>query len=240
MLVTPALPTSGDSARVGAGRPGAERRPHLRVELGWLALVVAAAAGCAERGLVARPSSHPGSATWVAVWAAGVLAAAVGGVLLTLPAWRAKRGARLATALFTAQSGGAALVGTVLGSVAIRTWQLLDRPADAAPAADLLRLSRVDGDTRYYAVMLTAVAVLTVLVVTLTSAAARLAASDDPLERTVACALLAIQIGGSGVAIVSLALGAHGLPFLVPALAFPLLVASFITCWPRVPRRSRA
>jgi len=77
-------------------------------------------------------------------------------------------------------------------------------------------------------------------VVTLTAAAARLSASDDPFERTVACALLALEVGGSGVAIVMLALGAHGLPFLLPALAFPLLVASFVTCWPHVPRPARA
>lgn len=223
--------------------PRRARAPHGRrptVGLAALALALATAAGCAERGLVARPSSPPGSGTWVAAWVAGVLAAAVGGVLLTLPAWRAKRGARLATALFTAQAGAAALVGSVLTAVAIRTWQLIGRPADAAPATDLLRLSRVDGDARYYALMVTAVAVVTVLVVALTSAAARLAASEDPFERTVACALLAIEIGGSGVAIVSLVLGANGLPFLVPALAFPVLVASFIACWPRVPRRSRA
>lgn len=210
-----------------------------RITLLAVGLAVGTTAGCAERALVAQPSSPPGPGTWVAVWVAGVLAAAVVGVLLTLPAWRSRRGARLATTVFTAQAGAAALVGAVLAAVALRTWQLIDRPGDADPARTLLRLSRIDGDTRYYAIMLTTVAVLTVLVVTLTSAAARLAASDDPFERTVACALLALQVGGSGAAIVSLALGARGLPFVVPALAFPLLVTSFLTCWPRVPRGAR-
>lgn len=215
---------------------GASRR---MVGLGLVVLALGTSAGCAQRGLVAQPSSRPGASTWVAVWIAGVLVAALLGVLLTLPAWKARRGSRLATVLFAAEAGAAALVGTVLGSVAVRTWQLIGRPASAVPARDLLRLSRVDGDTRFYAVMLTVVAVLTVLVVTLTAAAARLAASDDPFERAVASGLLALEIGGSGVAIVMIALGAHGLPFVLPALAFPLLVASFITCWPRVPRGAR-
>ncbi len=237
--MTAAPHTFTQHARSRARKEHAGLGSRRAVRLTLLALGIATITGCAERGLVAQPSAPPGADTWIAVGVAGVLDAAVLGVLLTLPAWRIRRGARLATTLFTAQAGAAALVGTILGSVAVRTWQLIGHPSDATPVKGLLRLSRVDGDARYYAVMLAVVAVFTVLVVTLTAAAARLAASNDPFERTVACALLALQIGGSGVAIMSLLLGANGLPFVLPALIFPLLVACFITCWPRVPRGAR-
>jgi len=195
--------------------------------------VVVLSSGCAERQIIARPHTPPGAPAWTAIWAAGVLASIVSGVLLTLPAWRRREGARLAVALLALQTGAVAVTGTVLAGVAMRSWQLIGRAPQAHPAVALLRLSGIDGDTSFFATMTVAVPVLTVLLVTLTSMAAQLAAGSDPLERSVASALLAIELGGSGYAIVRLALGAHGLPYLTSALAFPLLVVAFATCWPR-------
>lgn len=195
--------------------------------------IVALSGGCAERGIIARPHTPPSAPAWTAIWSAGVLAAIIIGVLLTLPAWRRGGGARLAVTVLTLQTGAAAVTGVVLAGAAARSWQLIGRSPDAHSAAALVRLSRIDGDTAFFAIMTVTVAVLTVLLVTLTSMAAQLAAGSDPLERSVASALLAIELGGSGYAIVRLVLGAHGLPYLTSALAFPVLVVAFATCWPR-------
>lgn len=195
--------------------------------------IVVLSGGCAERRIIARPQTPPSAPTWTAIWLAGVLAALVIGVLLTLPAWRRGGGARLAVAVLTLQTGGAAVTGTVLAAAAVRSWQLIGRSPDAQPAVALIRLSGIDGDTAFFAIMTVTVAVLTVLLVTLASMAAQLAAGSDPLERSIVSALLAIELGGSGYAIVRLVLGAHGLPYLTSALAFPVLVVAFATCWPR-------
>jgi hypothetical protein len=167
------------------------------------------------------------------VWIAGGLAAIVVGLLLTLPAWRRRGGARLAVALLTAQTGAVVVTGVVLVGVAVRSWQLIDRPVDAAPAAGLLRLSRVDGDTAFFALMVLLTVVLAGLVATLTALAARFAAGTDPLERSIASAVLVVEVGGCAYAIVSLLLGAHGWPYVAGALATPLVVVALVACWPR-------
>ncbi|MEO7427997.1 MAG: hypothetical protein ABIY48_01320 [Acidimicrobiales bacterium] len=189
--------------------------------------------GCAERGLITRPDTQPGGGTWAAVWVAGVLAAVLAGALLTLPAWRSRAGARLAVGVLALQAGGVTVVGAVLVGVAVRSWQLVGHPADAAPSIALFRLSRIDGDTAFFALMAASALVVGILLLALIAAAARLAAGSDPMERSMASALLAIEMGASGWATVRLLLGARGLPFLLPALAFPVLGVAFATCWPR-------
>lgn len=217
--------------------PAVARAPRrVRSGVGGLLGLVALAwltGGCAERRLITRPASAPGTATWFAVWVAGVLAALVLGVLITLPAWRGRGGARLAVAVLTVQTGAVAVTGVVLAAVGVRSWQLLGQPVDAEPAIALVRLSRIDGDTAFLAAMVVVVVVLSALLGTLTAVAAQLAAGTDPLERSLASALLAIELGASGYAIVRLALGAHGLPYVATALAFPVLAVALGTCWPR-------
>jgi CHASE2 domain-containing sensor protein len=200
--------------------------------VGVAVAIVVLAGGCAERRVVARPATPPTTATWIAVWAAGVLVALLAGLLLTLPAWRARRGARLAVAVLTVQTGALVVSGGVLTGVAVRSWQLVDQPADAAPAVALVRLSRIDGDTAFFALMVLLLVVVGALVVTLTAMAARFAATDDPIERGIACALLAIELGGAGYAAVRLALGAHGWPYLAPTIALPLLALATATARP--------
>lgn len=195
--------------------------------------------GCAERRLVARPETAPGPGTWTAVWLAGGLLVIVVGVLLTLPVWRERGGARVAAAVLTLQTGAVAVVGTVLIGVAVRSWQLLDRPADAPASVALLRLSRVDGDTAFFALMVLLLIVGVGLVTMLSALAARFAASTDTWERWAASVVIAVELGGSGVAAGALLLGARGWPYLAPTLAAPVLAAALATCWPRRPAALR-
>lgn len=209
--------------------------------MGWrglaaAVLVVTMLSGCAERGLVAAPAHRPGTSTWVAVWLAGVLAAALAGLVLTLPAWRARTGSRVATGVLTLQTGGAAVVGCVLVGLAVRSWQLIERPLDSPPAHALVRLSRVDGDTALFSLLTLTIVVLGGLLVVLLGLATRFAASDEAVERWVACAVLGIEIGGAVTLGVLMVLGHRGWPFLGGVVALPLLVAAFAACWPRHPR----
>ncbi len=198
-----------------------------------LVAVALLSAGCADRRLMARPEAAPSGTTWLAVWIALALAALVTGVLLTLPAWRQRGGARFAVIVLTLEAGAAVIAGVVLASVAARTWQLLGRPPTATPVDALVRLSDADGDQAFFALMVIIALLLASVVATIAAAAARLAASADPLSRSAASVFLALEAGGCGYAIVRLVLGANGLPYVVPALAFPVFVAAFATCWPR-------
>lgn len=202
-----------------------------RRRIAALGLAALTLSGCAERRLVAAPSTRPTTATWTLVWAAGVTAAVVLGVLLTLPAWRDRRGARVAVTLLTVQAGGVVVAGTVLAAVAVRSWQLIERPVDD-PATALLRLSRVDGDTAFFALILLLLVVGAGLLATITAICARFAAGPDPLERWMACGLLAVQLGASAYALVHLVTGADGWPYVSGGLAFPVVAVALATCWP--------
>ncbi len=209
------------------------RRPATRAIVATaVGLTGLSLTGCAERGLVAGPSSTPSTLTWGAVWTGAALAAVVVGVLLTLPAWQTRTGARLAVTVLSVQTGAVVVTGSVLLAVAARTWQLLDRPVDAEPATALLRLSRIDGDTAFLALIVLLVAVLTALGAGLTALATRFAAGTDVLERSIACALLALELGVSGFAVVRLLTGAQGWAYVAGAVAFPCLAIAFGACWP--------
>lgn len=218
--------------RAGYPRPGARARTCLAAVLG--ALVVGS--GCAERQLVTRPEAQPSSATWAAVAIAAVLAAGVIGILLTLPAWRARTGARLAVAVLSAFTGAVVLGGAALVGTAVRSWQLVDRPIEAAAEPALVRLSAVDGDTGFFALMVLVTVVLTGLVATLLAIAARWAATDDRLGRILACVVLALlAIVGLGSAVM-VAAGSSAWPYLTLTVATPLVVAALLSCRP--PARS--
>jgi hypothetical protein len=191
------------------------------------------AGGCAERRVTTRPATPPGAGTWTAVWFAAVLAALVAGVLLTLPAWRARRGARLAVVVLTMQTGALAVASAVLVGVAVRTGQLVDRAPDAAAAVALVRLSAVDGDANLFSLFVLLLVIGGAPLVMLVALCTRFAAGDDLLERSSAFALLALEVGGAGYALVRLLLGERGLPYLVPVAVLPLLVAAAINAWPR-------
>jgi hypothetical protein len=196
-----------------------------------LSLAVLTMTGCAERRLVAAPREAPSTATWTAVWAAGIVAAVVLGVLLTLPAWRVRGGARVAVTLLTIQSGAVVVSGMVLGSAAVRSWQLIEAPPDE-PATALLRLSRVDGDTAFFALVVLLLVIGAGLLATITATSARFAAGADRVERWLASAVLAVQLGVSAYALVRLVAGADGWLYLAGAVSFPVIAIALATCWP--------
>lgn len=197
------------------------------------ALALLGASGCAERQLVTQPRSAPTGATWTAVTVAAAIAALVLGVLLTLPAWRTRSGARLAVAVLTAHAGAVALGGAVLVATAVRSWQLIEHPAESAAEPALVRLSAVDGDTGFFALMVLVVVVVTALVAFLLALAARWAATEDPLGRAIACGVLGLLLLVSAGAAVALVLGSEAWPYVTLTASAPLTAAALVTAWPR-------
>lgn len=190
-------------------------------------------AGCAERQLVTRPESTPSAATWSTVAAAAALAAVVIGVLLTLPAWRTRSGSRLAVWVLTAHVGAVVVGGVVLAATAVRTWQLLDQPVESAAHPALLRLSAVDGDPGFYALMLLVTVVLTALVAVLLALATRWAAGEALVGRYIACAVLLLVLLADAAAAGMVVLGSRAWPYLLLTASWPLTAAALTSCWPR-------
>lgn len=210
-------------------------RPATRV--GAVVAVAVATGGCTRRDLVSAPASSPGAGTWVAVWLAAALATVVVGVLVTYPAWERRTGARFAVTLLSLQAGTAVVGGSVLLGLALRSWQLLDAPADAPLATSLVRISRVDGDADFFALMVLLVVALCGLLALVTSLAARMAATDHPTERWVAALVLGLEVGGAGAACVALLLGVDGgVALVVAAFQLPVSAVAFATCLPRTER----
>lgn len=189
--------------------------------------------GCAERGIVAAPADRPGTGAWVAVWAAGILAAVLAGALLTLPCWPRPRGARLATAMLALQAGGATVVGALLVGYAVRSWQLVGRTSDDGPATALVRISRIDGDTALFSLVVLTIVLLGGLLVAVLTMGARMAAGLDRLERWVVASFLGIEVlGAATLAVLHLA-GFGGWPYRSGLVALPLLAAALASAWPR-------
>lgn len=200
---------------------------------GAVAAFLLLSAGCADRGLASAPTSSPGAGTWTAVGVAATAAALVVGALFVLPAGRSG-GATFATGLLAVQAGALVVGGAVLVGAAVRSEHLVTRPAGAEQAASLLRLTGLDGgDTGFFRLLAVLTLVLGGLVVLVLVLAARFAAAADPLERALACAVLALEAGLSGFALVLVVLGDRSLPVVLAAAALPVFVAAAITCWPR-------
>ena len=169
--------------------------------------------------------------SWVAVVFAASIIAAVVGMLATLPIWTRGPGRRLVPALLTAQAGGVIVLGTIAVAAAVRSWQLVDRPT-AHVTRTLVTVSRIDGDGRMYALIvlvLVAVAGLSALLLVL---AARFAAGSDPTERTIACAVLGLEIGLCGYGLAACLGGSRSAPALLAVVNLPLAMAAMIACWP--------
>jgi hypothetical protein len=205
---------------------------------GWAAPSAALAAaavvlgGCAERQLVAGPAAPPSGLTWAAVWAAAALASVVAGALLTLPAWRGGGGSRIAVAVLTLQTGAAFVTAAVLAGMAVRSWQLIERPATEMPVPALVRLSAIDGDTGFFALMVLVVVVLGSGLTALLALATRLAAGTTSLERLGACVVLAIEVGACAFGAARFALGGRWWPYQAASLALAPLVLALVACWP--------
>lgn len=175
---------------------------------------------------------------WVVVSVAVLLAGTTLGVLLTLPVWTAAARPRWIPALLATHAGVVAVVGVITVRAATRSWELIDDPT--APASMLLDVSRIDGDGSMYALLVLAVAFGTTLSVIALSLAARFAAGDDPLERIVACAVLALELAVGGYGAARLLDGGRSVAALALAAHVPILVWAIVRCWPPpepLPRR---
>ena len=198
----------------------------------WVAPLVALG-GCADRGLASGPSETPGIGTWVAVTVATVAAVVVLAALVVVPAIR-PGGSVLGSWVLGLQAGGVAVASAIIIGAAVRSEQLLDRAADAEQAASLLRLTALDGrDSGFFTLIVLLTLVVGGLLIALLVLAARFAADTDPLERTLAAGLLAIEVLGSLAAWVLLAFGFRHAGFVLPAFALPILVAATVAALPR-------
>jgi hypothetical protein len=169
---------------------------------------------------------------WVAVTAAASVLAIVVGVLGTLPIWTRREGPRVVPALLTLQAGGVLVVGTIATTAAVRSWQLLDRPPGAHVARSLVTVSRIDGDGSLYALIVLTLVAVAVLSAALLLLAARFAATSDPTERTIACAVLGVEIGLCGYGLAACIGGSRSAPAFLSVANLPLAMAAMVVCWP--------
>jgi hypothetical protein len=199
-----------------------------RAGLAWLLLV----GGCAERGVASGPTSSHGPGTWAAVAVAATAAALVWAVLLVAPAGR-RGGSGFAAGILAVQAGAAIVGGAVLTGTAVRSAQLVTQPAGAERATSLVQLSGLDGgDVDFFRLMAVLTVLLGGLLVVVLTLAAQYAAGVDPVRRTLACCVLAVEALISALAVVLGLLGHHSWPFAVTAAALPALVLAIVKCWP--------
>jgi hypothetical protein len=169
---------------------------------------------------------------WVVVVVAGAILAVVVGVLATLPIWTRRGGPRVVPALLALQAGGVLVVGTVATAAAVRSWQIIDRPAGAHVARTLITVSHIDGDGSLYALIVLTVVAVAGLAAALLLVGARFAATSDPTERTVACAVLGVEIGLCGYGLAACIGGSRSAPALLSVVNLPLAMAAMVACWP--------
>jgi hypothetical protein len=199
-----------------------------------LLIVLVAMGGCADRGLASGPTSPVDTATWAAVIVATVLAGSVLAALIVLPALR-PGGSAVGSWVLGLQAGGVTVASAIIIGAAVRSDQLLDAAPDAQQAASILSLSGIDGrDSAFFTLIVVVTLVVGGLLVALFALAARFAADTDPIERWLATGLLGVEVVGSVVAWVLLALGFRHAGFVLPALALPILVIAALAAWPRV------
>lgn len=170
--------------------------------------------------------------SWTVVVVATVLAAAPFGVLLTWPVWRRTRRWRPVPALLALHAGAVVVVGAIAVAAAGRSWQLVDRDPQEEAAAALLDVSRIDGDRALYALLVLLLVALTGLLTLLLAQAARFAAGEDPGGRTIACAVLGLEIGVAGLALAQLVSGDRSALTWLGVGHLPLLIAAMVACWP--------
>jgi hypothetical protein len=169
---------------------------------------------------------------WVVVGLAVLPLAVVVGVLLTWSVWTDRpRGSRVVAALLTVHTGAVVVGGTVATAAAIRSWQVVGEPEERA-ADVLVDVSRVDGDTSMYALVVLLLVATTGLLAVLLSVATRLAASTHPVDRAIACAVLGLELGVAGLGVAWVAGGSRAPLALLAVAHLPVLMAAMVACWP--------
>jgi hypothetical protein len=172
------------------------------------------------------------SGQWLLVCLAALPMAVVVGVLLTWPVWTEGRsGARLVPALLAVHTGVVVVGGTVATAAAVRSWQVVGEPEERA-ADPLLDVSRIDGDTSMYALVVLLLVAATALLGLLLAVATRFAASEHTVDRTIACAVLGLELGLSGLGLAFVAGGSRNPVALLAVLHVPVLTTAMVACWP--------
>jgi hypothetical protein len=178
------------------------------------------------------------AAEWAAVVVATVLTAVPVGVLLTWSVWAggaSRPGRRFVPGLLTLHAGAAVILGVIGTGAAVRSWQLVDRDRREEAAGALLDVSRIDGDQALYALLVLFLVAVTGLLAVMLSQAARFAAGSDPGARSIACAVIGLEIGGAGVGLAQLATGDRSAWVLAAVGHLPVLIAAMVACWPPHP-----
>lgn len=176
---------------------------------------------------------------WLVVAGAAVPLAAALGTLLTWSLWREPpEGPRVVAALLGFHAGAALLAGIVATGAALRSWQLVDDGREQASGA-LLEVSHLDGDGSFYALVVLLLVPATALVVALLALTARFAASSHPIDRSIACAVIGVEIGAAGVGLAYVAGGSRSLLALVAVVHLPILMAAMVVTWPAHPDHPR-
>ena len=171
---------------------------------------------------------------------AAVPLAAVVGVLLTWSVWTTgSAGSRFVAGLFALHAGAAVVGGTLATAAAIRSWQLVGEPDEHAADA-LVDVSRVDGDASMYALLVLLLAAATGLIGLLLATATRLAASSHPIDRAIACGILGLELGASGLGLAWVASGSRAPLALLGVAHLPVLMAAMVVCWPPLGGSRRA
>lgn len=170
--------------------------------------------------------------SWIAVLAAGAVAAAVLGGLFAFPL-RDRPGPRVVAVLLSLHAGVVVVVGTTTGAAAVRSWQLVDRPAQTAADPALLAVSRIDGDGSMFALLVLFLVAAAAVAIALLLVSSRLAASTDPGDRAVACAVLALEVALSGYGLAAAIGGSRSLPALLAVANLPIAMAAMVACWPQ-------
>jgi hypothetical protein len=170
--------------------------------------------------------------SWAAVVVATVVASATLGALFTRPIWTRRDRSRLVPLLLALQGGAALVVGAIVAGAAVRSWQLVDRPASAPVRRTLMTVSRVDGDGSIFALVVLAVVAAAVLGAVVLFLAARFATTDAPAERTIACVVLGLQVGLCGYGLAALLGGTRTAATVVSVVNLPLAMAAMVACWP--------
>jgi hypothetical protein len=192
-----------------------------------------ALAGCNGQELTRRPEPPPGPGTWTAVWLAIGLAGLVTGALVTWPALRDGRGARLASGFLGVQAGLLAVLGAIGVGAVIRSEQLVRRPVEELPEVALLEISTI-GDNTFSDVLLIGLAIFVALPALLLGLAARLATSDGRPQRWAACGVLGLQVlAGVLLAGYLLTEDRTGTALALVVTNLVLASAALATCWPR-------
>jgi hypothetical protein len=174
------------------------------------------------------------TAEWVLVAAAGTLASAVVGVILTRPAWNARHGApRFVTALLGLHAGAVVVGGAVLAGAAVQSWQRHgDDPVEHAASSALIDVGSLDGDQRLYALLLLFVVAVIVTAAALLTVAARSSTLPDPGSRAIACGVLGLEVGLCGYALARVFAGSRGAIYIIGVAHLPLVIAAMVTAWP--------